>query len=79
MVFAESSSDSSCSIGAIVGFAFRLAGGSPVEDETSRGSRKAGGALLGTRRAGSGGGPCGGGKVLKADAKCRNKLRCGEA
>ena len=79
MVFAESSSDSSSSIGAVIGFAFRLAGGSPVEDATSRGSREAGGALLGVGRAGSGAGPCSGGKVLKADAGCRNRLRCGEA
>ena len=33
------------------------------------------GALLGAGRARSGGGPCGGGKVSKADAGCRNKLR----
>ena len=70
MVFAESSSDSSNLIGAVVGFAFRLVGGSSAEDETSRGSREAGGALLGVGRAGSGGGPCGGGKVPKADAGC---------
>ena len=79
MVFAESSSDSSSSIGAVVGFAFRLAEGSSVEDETNRGSREAGDALLGAGRAGSGGGPCGGGKVPKADVGCRNRLCCGEA
>ena len=76
---ADSSSDSSSSIGAAVGFAFRLAGGSSA---TSRGSREAGGALLGAERAGScggGGGSCGGGKVPKADTGCRNRLCCGEA
>ena len=79
MVFAESSSDSSSLIGAVVSFAFHLARGSFAEDETSRGSREAGSALLGARRAGSGGGPCGGGKVPKANAGCQNKLCCGEA
>ena len=79
MVFTELSSDSSNSIGVVVGFAFRLAGGVPTEDATSRGSLEAGGALLGAGRAGSGGGPCGGGKAPKADVGCRNKLRCGEA
>ena len=67
MVFAESSSDSSSSIGAVVGFAFHLAEGAPAKDATSRGSLEAGGALLGVGRAGSGGGPCGGGKVPMSD------------
>ena len=75
MVLADSSSDSSSSIGAAVGFVFRLAGGSAA---TSRGSLEAGGALLGTGRAGNGGGPCGGGKVPKVDTGCRNRLCCGE-
>ena len=72
----ESSSDSSSSIGAAISFVFRLAGGSAA---TSRGSLEARGALLGAGRAGSGGGPCGGGRVPKADAECWNRLRCGEA
>ena len=76
MVLADSSSDSSSSIRVAVGFVFRLAGGSST---TSRGSLEAGGALLGARRARSDGRPCGGGKVPKADAECRNRLRCGEA
>ena len=76
MVLAESSSESSSSIGAAVGFVFRLAESSTV---TSRGSLAAGGALLGAGRVGNGGGPCGGGKAPKADVGCRNKLRCGEA
>ena len=76
MVLADSSSDSSSSIGAGVGFVFRLAGGSAT---TSRGSLEARGALLGAGRAGSGRGPCGGGRVPKADAGCRNRLCCGEA
>ena len=54
MVFAESSSNSSGSIGVVVGFAFRLAGVAPAEDVTSRGSLQAGDALLGAGRAGSG-------------------------
>ena len=76
MVLAESSSDSSSSIGAAVGFIFHLAGGSAA---TSRGSLEAGGALLGAGRAGSGGGPCGEGRVSKADVRCWNRLCCGEA
>ena len=76
MVLAESSSNSSSSIGAAVGFVFHLAGGSAA---TSHGSLEPGGALLGAERAGSGGGPCGGGRVPKADAGCRNMLCCGEA
>ena len=76
MVLAESSSKSSSSIGASVGFAFRLAEGSAA---ASHGSLEAGETLLGIGRAGSGGGPCGGGKVPKAEARCRNRLRCGEA
>ena len=40
---ADSSSDSSNSIGAAVGFIFHLAGGSSAEDGASRGSRRAGG------------------------------------
>ena len=78
MVFAESSSDSSSSIGAVVGFAFRLARGAPAEDATNRGSLEAGDALLGAGRAGGGGDPCGGGRIPKADAGCRNRLRCGK-
>ena len=76
MVLAESSSESSSSIRAAVGFVFRLAEGSVA---ANRGSLEAGGALLGAGRTGSGGGPCGGGKAPKADVGCRNKLRCGEA
>ena len=76
MVLAESSSESSSSIEAAVGFVFCLAESSTV---ASRGSLEAGGALLGARRAGSGGGPCGGGKAPKADVGCRNRLRCREA
>ena len=76
MVLAESSSESSSSIGAIVSFAFCLAEGSVA---ASRGSLEAGETLLGIGRAGSGGGPCGGGKVPKAEAGCKNRLRCGEA
>ena len=64
MVLAESFSESSSSIGAAVGFVFRLAEGSAV---ASRGSLEAGGTLLGAGRARSGGGPCGGGKASKAD------------
>ena len=82
MVLADSPSDSSSSIGAVVGFVFRLAGGSSAESETSRGSHRAGGALLGAGRVGSwdgGGGPCSGGRVPKADAGCRNRLCCGDA
>ena len=76
MVLVESSSESSSSIGAAVGFAFYLAEGSAT---ASRGSLEAGETLLGIRRVGSGGGPCGGGKVPKGEAGCRNRLRCGEA
>ena len=76
MVLADSSSDSSSLIGAAVGFVFRLAGGSVA---TNHGSLEAGAALLGAGRAESGGGPCGGGRDPKADAGCRNRLRCGEA
>ena len=76
MVLADSSSESSSSIGAAVGFAFRFEEGPAA---TSRGSLEAGVTLLGAGRAGSGGGPCGGGKVPKAEAGCRNRLRCGEA
>ena len=79
MVLADSSSDSSSSIGAAVGFVFCLAEGSSA---TSRESHEAGDALLGAGRAGScggGGGPCGRGKVPKADVGCQNRLRCGEA
>ena len=76
VVLAESSSESSSSIGATIGFIFRLAEGSVV---ASCGSLAAGGALLGAGRAGSGGGPCGGGKAPKADVRCQNMLRCGEA
>ena len=72
----DSSSDLSSSIRAAVGFVFRLARGSAA---TNHGSLEAGGALLGAGRAGSDGGPCGGGKVPKADVRCRNRLRCGEA
>ena len=76
MVLAESSSESSSSIGAAVGFIFHLAEGCAV---ANRGSLEARVALLGAGRAGSGGGPCGEGKVPKADIGCWNKLRCGEA
>ena len=76
VVLAKSSSESSSSIRAAVGFAFRLAEGSAI---ANRGSLEAGGALLGAGRTGSGGGPCGGGKAPKADVRCWNRLRCGEA
>ena len=76
MVLAESSCESSSSIGVVVGFAFRLAEGSAT---ASRGSLEAGETLLGIGRARSGGGPYRGGKVPKAEAGCRNRLRCGEA
>ena len=76
MVLADLSSESSSSIGAAVGFAFRFEEG-PVA--TSCGSLEAGVTLLGAGRVRSGGGPCGEGKVPKAEAECRNKLRCGEA
>ena len=76
MVLAESSSESSSSIGAAVGFAFRLAEGFAA---ASRGSLEVRKTLLGIGRARSGGGPCGGGKVPKAEAGYQNRLRCGEA
>ena len=72
----ESSSESSSLIGAAVGFVFCLAEGSAV---ASRGNLAAGGALLGTGRAWSGGGPCSGSKAPKTDVGCLNRLRCGEA
>ena len=76
VVWAESSSESSSSMGAAVGLSFRFADGSAV---TSRGSLEAGGAFLGTGRAGGGGGPCGGCRAPKAEVRCRNRLRWGEA
>ena len=76
VVWAESSSESSSSMGAAVGFSFRFADGSAV---TNRGSLEAGGAFLGARSMGSGGGPCGGGRAPKAEVRCRNMLRWGEA
>ena len=76
MVLADSFSESFSSIGVAVGFAFRFEEGSTA---TSRRSLEAGVTLLGAGRAGSGGGPCGGGKVPKAEAGCWNRLRCGEA
>ena len=76
MVLAESSSESSSSIGAAVDFAFRFAEGSAA---ANHGSLEAGDALLGAGRVGSGGGPCGGGKAPKANVGCQNRLRCGEA
>ena len=76
VVLADSSSESSSSIGAAVDFAFRFAEGSAA---VTCGSLEAGDALLGAGRAGSGGGPCGGGKAPKADVGYRNRLRCGEA
>ena len=76
MVWAESYSESSSSIGAAVGFAFRFADSSVA---TNCGSLEAGEALLRARRAGSGGGPCGGGKAPKVEVGCQNRLRCGEA
>ena len=72
----DSSSDSSTSIGATIGFIFRLAGGSVA---TNHGSLETGAALLGAGRAGSGRSPCGGGKDPKADARCWNRPCCGEA
>ena len=76
MVLADESSESSSLIRAAVGFAFRFEEGPAT---TSRGSLEAGVTLPGVGRAGSGGGPCGGGKVPKAEAGCRNRLRCSEA
>ena len=66
-------------MGAAIGFVFRLAGGAHAKDATNRGSLEAGDALLGAGRAGSGGGRCGRGKTSKANAGCRNRLRCGKA
>ena len=63
-------------MGAAVGFSFHFADGSA---ETNRGSLEAEGAFLGAGRAGSGGGPCGGGRVPKAEAGCQYKLRFGIA
>ena len=76
VVWAESSSESSSSMGAAVGFSFRFANGSAV---TNRGSLEAGGAFLGAGSAGSGGGPCGGGRAPKIEVGCRNRLCWGEA
>ena len=76
MVLAKSSSESSSLIGAAVGFAFCLTEGSVA---ASRGSLEAEETLLGIGRARSGGGPCDGGKVPKAKAGYRNRLRCAEA
>ena len=76
VVWAESSSKSSSSMGAAVGFSFRFVDGSAV---TNRRSLEARGAFLGAGSVGSGGGPCGGGRALKAEVGCRNKLRWGEA
>ena len=60
---------------AAVGFSFRFADGSIV---TNRGSLEAGGAFLGVGRAGSGGGPCGGSRVSKAEVGYRNRLCWGK-
>ena len=76
MVWAELSSESSSSIKVAVGFAFCFADDSVA---TNRRSLEAKEALLGARRAGSGGGPCGGGKAPKAEVGCRNRLRWSEA
>ena len=76
MILAESSSESSNSIGVAVGFAFRLAEGFAA---ASRGSLEAGDTLLGIGMAGSDGGPCDEGKIPKAEARCQNKLQSGEA
>ena len=76
MVWAESSSESSNSSGAAVGFAFRFVDNSAA---TNRGSLEAGEALLGAERAGSGVGPYGGSKDPKAKVGCWNRLRCGKA
>ena len=75
-MWAESSSESSSSMGAVVGFSFRFADGSVV---TNRGSLEAGGAFLGAGRVGSGGGPCGGSRVPKVEVGYRNKLCWDEA
>ena len=63
-------------MGAAVGFSFRFADESIV---TNRGSLEAEGAFLGAGRAGSGGGPCSGSRVPKAEVGYRNKLRWSEA
>ena len=76
VVWAASSSESSSSMDAAVGFSFRFADGSAV---TNRGSLEAGGAFLGAGSVGSGGGSCSGGKAPKAEIGCRNRLRWGEA
>ena len=75
-MWAESSSESSRSMGAAVGFSFRFADGSVVTD---RGSLEAGGAFLSARRVGSGGGPCSGSRVPKAEVGYLNRFRWGEA
>ena len=75
-LWAESSSESSSSMGAAVGFSFRFADGSAV---TNRGSLEAEGAFFGAGSAGSGGGPCGGGRAPKAEVGCQNRLRWGKA
>ena len=46
---------------------------------TNQGSLEAEGAFLGAGRAGSGGGPCGGSRVPKAEVGYRNGLCWGEA
>ena len=63
-------------MGTAVGFSFCFADGSVV---TNRGSLEAEGAFLGARRARSGGGPCGGSRVSKAEVGYRNRLCWGEA
>ena len=63
-------------MGVAVGFSFRLANGST---EIIQGSLEARGVFLGAGRVGNGGGPCGGSRLPKAEAECRNKLRWGEA
>ena len=63
-------------MGATVGFSFRFADGSVV---TNQGSLEVEGAFFGARRAGSGGGPCGGSRVPKAEVEYQNKLRWGKA
>ena len=63
-------------MGSAVGFSFRFVDGSTV---TNRGSPEARGAFLGAGSAGSGGGPCGGGRAPKAEVGCPNRLRWGEA
>ena len=75
-MWAESSSESSSSMGAAVGFSFRFADGFVV---TNQGSLEAGGAFVGAGRARSGGGPYGGSRVPKAEVGYRNRLCWGEA